>query len=50
VVWNGFVSKLGWNDSASAHLDETKQKLGIGDRADISTIMELIEFDEKRRD
>jgi gluconokinase len=49
VVWNGFVLKLGWNDFASPVLEEAKQKLGISDRADISTIAELIEFDEKRR-
>lgn len=48
VVWNGFVSKLGWNDFASATLDEAKQKHGITDRADISTIAELIDFEEKR--
>ena len=49
IVWNGFVSKLGWNDSASGLLEESKQACGIGERADINTIMELIEFDEKRR-
>ena len=50
VVWNGFVSKLGWNDFASPMLEEAKQKCGIGDRADISTIVDLIDVDEKRRD
>jgi gluconokinase len=49
VVWNGFVSKLGWNDFASPVLDEAKQKHGITDRSDINTIAELIDFDEKRR-
>jgi hypothetical protein len=50
TVWNGFVTKLGWNDSASTYLDEEKQKCGIADRADISTIADLIDFDEKRRE
>ena len=50
VVWNGFISKLGWNDFASPSLEERKQECGIADRADINTITELIEFDEKRRE
>src|ERR1051325_4047449 len=29
VVWNAFVSKLGWNDFASSTLEEAKQELGI---------------------
>jgi gluconokinase len=49
TVWNGFVSKLGWNDFASPMLDEAKQEQGITDRSDINTITELIDFDEKRR-
>jgi gluconokinase len=49
TVWNGFVSKLGWNDFASPALDEAKQEQGITDRSDINTITELIDFDEKRR-
>ena len=49
TVWNGFVSKLGWNDFASPVLEEAKQKCGIADRNDISTIADLIDFDEKRR-
>ena len=48
VVWNGFVSKLGWNDFASPVLDEAKQKHGISDRPDINTIAEFIDFEEKR--
>jgi uncharacterized protein DUF5069 len=50
VVWNGFASKLGWNDFASSILDEQKQKCGISERADINTIPDFIDFDEKRRD
>jgi gluconokinase len=50
VVWNGFISKLGWNDFASPVLEEQKQQRGIAGRPDIATITELIDFDEKRRD
>jgi hypothetical protein len=50
VVWNGFVSKLGWNDFATPVLDEQKQQHGIADRTDIATIADWIDFDEKRRD
>ena len=48
IVWNGFVSKLGWKDFASPLLDEAKQKQGISDRSDIGTIAELIDFEENR--
>jgi gluconokinase len=48
-VWNGFVSKLGWNDFATPVLEEEKQKCGIADRTDIITIPELIDLDEGRR-
>jgi hypothetical protein len=49
VVWNGFVSKLGWCDFATPTLEEAKRKYGITDRADIATIPDLIDFDEGRR-
>ncbi len=48
MVWNGFISKLGWNDFATPFLEETKEKLGIADRTDIVTIPGLIDFDEQR--
>lgn len=50
TVWNGFISKLGWNDFASPVLDAEKEKCGIAHRIDITTIPELIDLDEKRRD
>jgi hypothetical protein len=49
LVWNGFISKLGWNDFATPLLEETKQKYGIADRSDIVTIPDLIDLDEERR-
>jgi Domain of unknown function (DUF5069) len=48
VIWNGFVSKLGWRDFATQTVKERKQKLGIVDRRDIRTITELIDFEEGR--
>ncbi|PZR72192.1 MAG: DUF5069 domain-containing protein [Chthoniobacterales bacterium] len=48
LVWNGFVSKLGWNDFATPLLEETKQKYGIAHRTDIVTIPDLIDHDEER--
>jgi Domain of unknown function (DUF5069) len=48
-VWNGFVSKLGWNDFATPVLEGEKQKSGIAHRTDIVTIPELIDLDEGRR-
>lgn len=48
VVWNGFISKLGWNDFATPFLDEAKQKCGIAQRSDIITIPDLIDLDEQR--
>jgi hypothetical protein len=49
MVWNGFVSKLGWRDFATPMLDEGKQKLGISNRTDIVTIPDMIDFDEHRK-
>jgi hypothetical protein len=49
LVWNGFISKLGWNDFVTPLLEETKQNLGLANRADISTIFELIDRDEGRQ-
>ena len=48
LIWNGFVSKLGWNDFATPNLERGKQKCGATERNDIQTIGDLIDFDEKR--
>jgi len=49
LVWNGFVSKLGWKDFATPLLERQKEKYGIADRTDIVTIPDLIDFDEGRQ-
>jgi hypothetical protein len=48
MVWNGFASKLGWNDFATPFLEQAKQEGGFSDRADIVTIFDLIDLDEGR--
>ncbi|MFN2540622.1 MAG: DUF5069 domain-containing protein [Chthoniobacterales bacterium] len=48
MVWNGFISKLGWRDFATTRLEEAKEKCGAADRTDIQTIPDLIDFDEGR--
>lgn len=48
IVWNGFVSKRGWNDDASALLEQHKADSGLGGRADIRTFFELFDADEGR--
>jgi hypothetical protein len=49
VVWNCFMAKFGWNDFATPNLERLKKENGISDRADIMTIGEVIDFEEKRR-
>ena len=48
MVWNGFISKLGWNDFASPILEQIKQQHEIAHRTDIATFPDLIDFDEQR--
>ena len=50
MVWNGFVTKLGWRDFAEPFLREAKQKNAIEHRTDIVTIAEMIDLDERRID
>lgn len=48
MVWNGFISKLGWRDFGSEFLREAKAKGGFEGRDDIVTIPDLIDADEGR--
>jgi hypothetical protein len=48
LVWNGFVSMLGWRDFATSTLERVKKNAGIPDRDDIATIPDFIDFDEGR--
>ena len=47
VVWNRFLSKLGWRDDRSAVLRERVAEFGLTGRT-IETMFDLIEFDEGR--
>jgi hypothetical protein len=47
-VWNSFVSKFGWNDERSFRVQEMKAALGVSDRADLQTLPDMLDFDEKR--
>ena len=48
-IWNGFISKLGWNDFASGHLAKCKEEAGLADRDDIQTLGQLFEVEEGRK-
>ncbi len=49
MIFNGFISKLGWNDFVSETLQKRKEEIGLGDRDDIQTMPELFEYDEGRK-
>jgi gluconokinase len=50
LVWNAFISKLGWNDHISATLEKRKAEGGLADRDDIRTIPDYVDVDEGRRE
>lgn len=50
LVWNAFVSKLGWNDHISATLEKRKAEGGLAERDDIRTIPDYVDVDEGRRE
>ena len=49
LVWNHYVTTLGWNDHISAILVKRKAESGLADRDDIQTIAHYIDVDEGRR-
>jgi gluconokinase len=48
LVWNAFVTKLGWNDHLAAILSRRKEESGLADRTDILTLPHYIDVDEGR--
>jgi Domain of unknown function (DUF5069) len=48
-IWNGFISKLGWNDAAADYLANCKAEAGLSDRDDIQTLGQLFDVEEGRR-
>ena len=49
LMFNDFLSKRGWRDSASDYVSEIKSAHNISDRDDIQTFFDLIEIDEGRK-
>jgi hypothetical protein len=47
-IWNGFMHKRGWNDTASKGLAEAKAEAGFGSRDDIVTFFDLMDVEEGR--
>lgn len=47
-IFNGFMTKRGWRDAASAGLEKQKQEAGLGHRDDIVTFFELMDAEEGR--
>lgn len=49
MLWNSFMTKLGWNDFYSARLQQGKTESGLAEREDIVTMVEYFEVDEGRK-
>jgi hypothetical protein len=47
-IWNGFLSKRGWNDEMTEILVRRKKESGFEGRGDIQTIFQYIDADEGR--
>jgi gluconokinase len=47
-VWNGFMSKRGWRDSASENLHHQKIAAGLSAWPEIMTFFDLIDVEEGR--
>lgn len=47
-VWNGFMSKRGWNDEVTEILLRRKKESGFESRDDIQTMFQYIDADEGR--
>jgi hypothetical protein len=48
-IWNAFIAKRGWRDSAGADLQAAKERAGWGDRDDIQTWVDLHDAEEGRK-
>lgn len=47
-VWNTFMQKRGWRDSASAGLARQKEEAGLAHRNDIEVFFDLMDVEEGR--
>lgn len=46
-IWNGYMMKLGWRDSATARLQQRQKQAGL-EMKPIATMFDLMDFDEGR--
>lgn len=49
IVWNHYVTKLGWRDQVTDSLANRKRESSLQDRDDIVTMIEYFEYDEGRK-
>ena len=47
-IFNGFMSKRGWRDAATAGLEIQKGEAGLGHRDDLVTFFDLMDVEEGR--
>ena len=48
TIWNGFMSKRGWNDEMNPRLQQRLVENGLVGRTDIQTFFDFIDADEGR--
>lgn len=49
LLWNHYVTKLGWRDQVSESLANRKKSSGLEGRDEIDTMIEYFEYDEGRK-
>ncbi len=49
LLWNHYVTKLGWRDQVTESLANRKASSGLADRDEIETMIEYFEYDEGRK-
>ena len=49
MVWNSFVTKLGWQDAVTELVTMRKEQSGLADHDEIVTMVEYFEYDEGRK-
>ncbi len=47
-IWNGFMHKRGWRDSASDGLIKQREEAGLGHREDLVTFFDMMDIEEGR--
>jgi gluconokinase len=49
LIWNEYIRKRGWNDSASGRLSDSKKESGHSARTDLMTIPDYTDVLEGRK-